>query len=234
MRIAYVILTCEKYTDTRRVWQMDTVFRTAPREDIFYLGGRTREADRVFSWGAPDDYVSLPLKFVDFFVRTELGGKYDWFFFMDDDTYLYLDRLERRMALLEEGGVDPQKDVYAEGSFMTHIAHTQWGVYPSGGAGTLLSAEAYRQIQERLRRLVGGGSGATYTPPHDCADICMGRWIKSLDGHRMIHYDGYHPEMARAGQGEEEEDITFHHLKEKEDFWAHWHIGQRKGVKLIT
>lgn len=118
---------------------------------------------------------------------------------------------------------------------MTHVAHTQWGVYPSGGAGTLLSVAAYRAIQERLRRMVGEGSRATYTPPHYCADICLGLWIKALDGHRMIHYDGYHPEMAYVGQGEKEENITFHHLKEKEDFWAHWHIGQRKGlIKLIT
>jgi len=246
MRIAYVILTCEAYETTRRIWQRDTVFGggEVPVEDIYYLGGVMREADRVFSWGAPDDYDSLPLKFVDFFVQTELGDKYDWFFLMDDDTYLYVDRLQRRVAFLEEEGagagagaggaggdgvgIDPQQRVYAEGCFQTHLLR-KWGVYLSGGAGTLLSVATYRGIQEQLRQFLKGIGGiAHYTPPTICADICLGLWIKGLAGYRMIHEDGYHTEMARIGQGGSEKELTFHHLKEQEDFWAHWRMGQEE------
>lgn len=220
MRIAYVILTCEAYQLTRRVWQRETSLHSVPSTDLYYLGGgdeKENGSDRVFSWGAPDDYDSLPLKFVDFFVRSAEDA-YDWFFLMDDDTYVYVDRLEQRVQDLVAEGVHPQKVIYAEGCLLTHLVGTPWGAYLSGGAGTLLSAEGYRGIQKELREKV---AKREETVPHRCADICLGLWLKRLSGHRMEHYDGYHPEMARVGEGKGQE-ITFHHLREKEDFWAHW------------
>ena len=234
MRIAYIVLTCELYEKTRKVWQEETVFGGVPREDVYYLGHVMRPSDRLFSWGAADDYRSLPYKFVDFFLhwdKERAEDDYDWYFLMDDDTYLYVDRLKRRVEGL---GVDPRTEPYVEGHLMTHVAHTEWGVYPSGGAGTLLSLAAIQGIRRRLRGMVRGG--ATYTAPHWCADICVGRWTAGM---RVVHADEYHTEMSpvagRKGvivrRREEKEDadlaLTFHHLKTKDDFWAHWLLGKR-------
>lgn len=250
MRVAYIVLTCEKYEKTRMMWQMETVFRSVPKEDIYYLGHTMRPVDRLFSWGAADDYDSLPYKFVDFFVHWEeevkgsnggQGEPYDWFFLMDDDTYVYIDRLQKRVGQIPIA--DPHKELYMEGCYMTHLVGTPWGIYHSGGAGTLLSAKVYQEIRECLRRMVigPGGEKTLYTAPHCCADICLGLWASGLNGLRKEHLDDYHPEMStiagrtiggrmvsRRGIDLEGERgaITFHHLKTKEDFWGHWLLGQ--------
>lgn len=242
MRIAYIVLTCEAYEHTRKVWQLDTVFRSVEREDIYYLGHEMRPSDRVFSWGAKDDYDSLPYKFVDFFTHG-VGEEmlYDWYFLMDDDTYLYVDRLKARIAHLN---VCPQTDPYMEGHLMTHLAKSPWGVYHSGGAGTLLSLAAVKGIRDRLQGMLR--RGGMYIVPHTCADLCLGLWASGLPRLQRIHVDEYHPEMSpvagRRGdvirRREELEDarmaITFHHLKTKEDFWEHWRLGRELEAENAT
>lgn len=226
MRIAYIILTCEAYEKTRKAWQMETVFQGVPKEDIYYLGHVMRPEDRLFSWGAKDDYDSLPYKFVDFFVKGKevLLEGYDWYFLMDDDTYLYVDRLYKRIAE-QLGSVHPYVDSYMEGYVMTHLANTEWGVYHSGGAGTLLTARVYEEVREKLKESIQTGDGR-YKTPHWCADICLGLWTA---GARREHVDEYYTEMSPvAGRKDkvDREAITFHHLKTKEDYWAHWLLGQ--------
>jgi hypothetical protein len=201
---------------------MDTVFRGVPKEDIYYLGHVMRPDDRLFSWGAKDDYDSLPYKFVDFFVRGDevLLEGYDWYFLMDDDTYVYVDRLkEQIVGNLAE--VNPKTDAYMEGRLLTHLAKTEWGVYHSGGAGTLLTARVYREVRDQLRE--------NKNVPHVCADICLGLWTKEIAGVRQEDSYEYHTEMSPvAGRKDKraEKAITFHHLKTKEDYWAHWYLGR--------
>jgi Fringe-like len=214
MRIAYIVLTCEKYETTRVPWQKKTVFSSVPTEDLFYLGHVMRPADRLYSWGAGDDYESLPYKFADFFRWSELS--YDWYFLMDDDTYVYTDRLQTRVAAMEAEGVHPQQDAYMEGHILTHIADTPWGIYHSGGAGTLLSARVYREVKRMFH-----GITEEYRSPHWCADICLGLWTKGLVGIRVVHSDRYHTDMARVGVDDTVGALTFHHLKTEEDFLAH-------------
>lgn len=210
MRIAYIVLTCEKYVNTRMRWQMNTVFSSVGPADVFYLGHTMRPEDRLYSWGAGDDYESLPYKFVDFFRWSRLD--YDWYFLMDDDTYVYTDRLQEQVNAITQTGVNPRQDPYMEGHILTHIAHTPWGVYHSGGAGTLLSARVYQEVGQMLRGISG-----EYRSPHWCADICLGLWTKGIPGIRVEHSDRYHTDMARA-----DDDIgsalTFHHLKTEEDY----------------
>jgi hypothetical protein len=212
MRIAYIVLTCEKYINTRMRWQMNTVFSSVNPADVFYLGHTMRPEDRLYSWGAGDDYESLPYKFVDFFRWSRLD--YDWYFLMDDDTYVYTDRLQEQVNAITQTGVNPRQDPYMEGHILTHIAHTPWGIYHSGGAGTLLSARVYQEVGQMLCGISG-----EYRSPHWCADICLGLWTKGIPGIRMEHSDRYHTDMDRA------DDIgsalTFHHLKTEEDYLTH-------------
>lgn len=212
MRIAYVVLTCRAYEMTRRVWQKETVFSTTDLADVYYLGHEMRPADRLYSWGAGDDYESLPYKFADFFRWSEID--YDWYFLMDDDTFVYTDRLEERVRTIEtQSGVNPRQEPYIEGHLLTHIAHTPWGLYHSGGAGTLLSAKVYEVVCQRFH-----GMTDEYRSPHWCADICLGLWTKGIPGIRIVHSERYHTDMATGGK---EDAITYHHLKTKEDYTAH-------------
>ena len=210
MRIAYIVLTCEKYVTTRMRWQMDTVFSSVSPADVFYLGHTMRPEDRLYSWGAGDNYESLPYKFVDFFRWSHLD--YDWYFLMDDDTYVYTDRLQEQVNAVTQTGVNPRQDPYMEGHILTHIAHTPWGIYHSGGAGTLLSARVYQEVGQMLRGISG-----EYRSPHWCADICLGLWTKGIPGIRVEHSDRYHTDMARADD-DTGSALTFHHLKTEEDY----------------
>ena len=213
MRIAYIVLTCEKYTRTRMRWQARTVFSSVNRADVFYLGHEMSAENHIYSWGAGDNYESLPYKFADFFRWS--GLDYDWYFLMDDDTYVYTDRLQAQVKAITYSGVNPQQDAYMEGHILTHIAHTQWGAYHSGGAGTLLSARIYQEVSQMLRDIPG-----EYRSPHWCADICLGLWTRGIPAIRIEHSDKYHTDMAQAGD-DTRSAITFHHLKTEEDYLAH-------------
>jgi len=211
MRIAYIVLTCKKYESTRIPWQKDTVFYHVDPQDIYYLGERMDSEKRLFSWGAGDDYDSLPYKFLDFFRHSCLN--YDWYFLMDDDTFLYADRLQQHVATLP---IQPHQQAYAEGHILTHIANSEWGVYHSGGAGTLLSAYTYHAVQDLLK-----GFSPEYRTPHWCADISLGMWLKSIPGIQLVHNPLYHYESAKDGDNVKDA-LTFHHLSTQGDFLRHY------------
>jgi hypothetical protein len=213
MRIAYIVLTCEKYVNTRMSWQKETVFANVDPSDIFYLGHTMKKEERLFSWGAKDDYQSLPYKFSDFFRYSALD--YDWYFLMDDDTYLYIDRLRNRLTSFVENGMNPQQDPYIEGFILNHIANSEWGCYHSGGAGTLLSARVYEEVCQMFQTI------PTDAPaPHWCADISLGLWTKKIPGIRIEHCDYYHPGCVEEGFNVKEA-ITFHHIATRDDFLKH-------------
>ena len=65
MRVAYIVLTCEKYISTRVQWQLQTMFRHVDRSDLYFLGHTMDPDRRLFSWGAGDSYEELPSKFID-------------------------------------------------------------------------------------------------------------------------------------------------------------------------
>ncbi len=207
MRVAYIVLTCKAYWETRAVWQKNTVFKNVPLEDVYYLGHCMKPEERLFSWGAGDDYMSLPYKFSDFFRSSELD--YDWYVLIDDDTYLYVDRLLRRLASL-----DP-RSMYMEGNILTHLAETEWGTYHSGGAGTVLSRSVYRYLQRMFRSIP-----YEYRPPHWCADVCLGLWTRHILGIQKIDSKEYHTEMFHMGEDNPHTAITFHHLKTERDYWT--------------
>ena len=181
------------------------VFSSVPPEDIYYLGHMMKEDERLFSWGAGDDYPSLPYKFFDFFKYSQLD--YDWFVLIDDDTYLYVDRLLERLSSL-----DPNS-LYMEGNILTHIAHTEWGTYHSGGAGTVLSKPVYRYVQRMTRNIP-----YEYRAPNMCADICLGLWTKYILGIQRIHCPDYHTDMYNPNTDNPNTAITFHHLKTEKDY----------------
>ena len=209
MRIAYIVLTCQKFETTRKAWQDSIVFTEAEKADIYFLGHQMNLAERMYSWGARDNYESLPYKFADFFRYS--GLDYDWYFLMDDDTFVYTDRLRERIRQIE-AGMNPRQDPYIEGHVLTHLDTTEWGIYHSGGAGTLISAEVYQTLQKQFQTI-----STQYQSPHWCADICLRLWTRDIPHLRFVHCMAYHPGFERL-----EEDgataLTFHYLKEEGDF----------------
>jgi len=204
MRVAYIILTCEKYTNTRVTWQLQTMFQHVPRSDLYFLGHTMDPEQRLFSWGAGDSYEELPSKFIDFFRNTDLD--YDWYILIDDDTFVFTERMTALLATYQS------HDSFAVGQLLDHIQDSYWGLYLSGGAGTIISRMLYHQLCSYVRT----------APPHQvschwCADISLGMWIKRVGG-QLFHHPHFHADIYDASKDNLEKAITFHHLKEWKDY----------------
>jgi hypothetical protein len=204
MRVAYIILTCEKYVNTRVQWQLQTMFRHIDRSDLYFLGHTTDPDRRLFSWGAGDSYEELPSKFIDFFKHTDLN--YDWYILIDDDTFVFTERLSALLATYQS------HDSFAVGQLLDHIRDSYWGFYLSGGAGTVLSRMLYQQLCTYVRT-----TPLNLVSCHWCADISLGMWIKRVGG-QLFHHHDFHADIYNPSKDDIKQAITFHHLKEWDDY----------------
>jgi hypothetical protein len=207
MKIAYIILTCKQYFDTRVQWQLQSMLKNVDKNNVYYLGHIMDTEKRLFSWGAADDYNSLPNKFVDFFRNTELN--YDWLFLIDDDTYVFHDRL---IELLNT--FNPVHKICI-GKELDHIKHTIWGLYMSGGAGTVISYPVYKSLCDYVKPRTNAE-----VIHHWCADICLGMWIKQLNDVCMVNHPQFHADIYDESKDSSKTAITFHHLKTWKDYEA--------------
>jgi len=206
MRVAYIILTCEKYFSTRVQWQLQTMFRHVDRSDLYFLGHTMDPERRLYSWGAGDSYEQLPSKFIDFFKNTDLD--YDWFILIDDDTFVFTDRLQTQLSEYHS------HDSFAVGQLLDHIHDSYWGFYLSGGAGTVISRMLYHQLCSYVRT-----APSHLVSCHWCADISLCMWIKGVGG-QLFHHPQFHADIYNSSKDDLSKAITFHHLKEWKDYEA--------------
>lgn len=213
MRIAYVILTCKKFWDTRVPWQQETSLSAVPLDDIYYIGHMKDEDKHLFHWGAQDGYRELPQKMRDVFLNLTFDG-YDWIFIGDDDTYVYTKRLENFLSnFLGSSHM-------VIGRKLDHIKK-KWFEYYSGGAGTVLSHRLYTEMRNQVKH-------CDNPLIHWCADICVGKWLIDTketcrkEGDIVIEVDhpGFHTDYYDAAKDNMARAITFHHLQTKEQWYA--------------
>jgi hypothetical protein len=213
MSICYIILTCEKYQDTRVKWQLETMLKNINKNDIYFLGHKMDVENRLYNWGAADDYNSLPYKFIDFFKNIYI--EYDWYILIDDDTYVYHDKLHK---MLEQYS---KNNNICIGRLLRHIEYTVWGSYFSGGAGTVLSHGLYNAVRTYVRV-----NPIQNLALHWCADICLGLWIKQFDSILYIDNHNFHTAPYNTLHDDAENAITFHHLKDRNDYYFHRNLGK--------
>jgi len=137
MKILYVILTCEKYLKTRYHWQKNT-FLSKTKYDYVFLSANPDEKNNVIGWYTTDDYASCPIKYLEFFKNYK--SDYDWYFFIDDDTFVFEDRIEPILKKYNKN------DMYYIGSILLQ----ERILYMSGGAGFLISNPLYKLISNNL------------------------------------------------------------------------------------
>jgi len=182
------------------------MFKDVEPANIYYLGHTMDQEKRLFSWGAEDTYEQLPQKFMDFFRHTQLD--YDWYILIDDDTYVFTDRMESYLT-----NHHPH-DSFALGQLLDHIHYSYWGKYLSGGAGTVISRMLYYQLCSYVRSNTNEAVAC-----HWCADISLGTWIKRVGG-QMFNESRFHADIYDPSKDNLDEALTFHHLKEWKDYEA--------------
>ena len=62
----FIILTCEKYINTRLNWQLKTSLKEIPKKDIYAISCKMGKESYIYGWDTEDDYDSLAMKYYMF------------------------------------------------------------------------------------------------------------------------------------------------------------------------
>ena len=208
MKICYIISTCDKYLDSRVKYQMETFLKDLQSEDIYYLTSKPNIEKRQFGWNCMDDSQNITWKYIHFIYNMNISD-YDWYIFIDDDTFVFQQNLEN---LLKQYN---QNDYYYIGKELDHIKN-KFCLYMSGGAGYAISKALYAKIYIYLRNI--GINEAYYflinNKEQFCDDLCIGLWINDIEKRDRIkvnqfNHDGFHID-AHKNDAEIADAITFH------------------------
>jgi len=209
MKVCYIILTCKKYLETRAKWQRETCFSTVSPNDYYFLSCEPGE-NSVYGWNTADTYESCPFKYIEFFKNMDL--EYDFYVFMDDDTFVFPDRMRNALET-----IDKSQSLYI-GTLMAHLSNLE---FMSGGAGFILTNKAYNLVKQYIRT-----NNMTEVQKHRVemlhGDASMGQWIHNINTEtpqielkRNIIHLSTHPHKT-------DQDlkiyITFHYVNEESQF----------------
>lgn len=175
MKICYIISTCDKYLDNRVQYQMDTFLSDVNRNDIFYLTSKPNIEKRQFGWNCLDDEKNITWKYIYFIYNMNTILDYDWYMFIDDDTFVFIERLNH---LLKNYNKD---ELYYIGNELDHIKK-DFCLYMSGGAGYAMSNGLYKLIYNYVKT-----TGINKSYQHWCDDLCIGLWINQLKSSHTIN-----------------------------------------------
>jgi hypothetical protein len=168
MRVCYIISTCDKYLNTRVKYQMNTFLKDINKNDIYYLTSKPNKQERQFGWNCMDDEKNITWKYIHFIYNMTDILNYDWYIFIDDDTFVFKNRLENYLKSFNKN------DMYYIGY---QCQHENWQLphYLSGGAGYAISSKLYNEIFNYIR-----SNGINNSFKHWCDDLCIGMWIDEL------------------------------------------------------
>jgi hypothetical protein len=208
MKIGYIISTCDKYFDTRVKFQMETMFKNINKEDIYYLTSKSNIDKRQFGWNAMDDPQNITWKYIHFIYNMEIEEKYDWFIFIDDDTFVFHARLQNLLETFDSN------EYYYIGCELDHIKN-EYGLYMSGGAGYAISKSLYKLIYKYVK-----DNGINNSYKHWCDDLCIGLWIQDIAKEniiKQIHNDNFHLSF-HTNDNELKDAITFHKVMNEDQY----------------
>lgn len=212
MKCCYIILSCEKYLGTRVKYLLENSLYSVNPNDIYILSAKSKSPN-IYGWNTADNYESCPLKYVRFLQNMLID--YDWYYFMDDDTFLYVDRLYK---FIQNYNDDKNKKYYI-GNRCKHMSYPN---YMSGGAGFLLSKSLYTSLVTYIKNTEENNLLISIN-----GDLCMGYWLTNIIDKEIIDTDLFNPQMHR-NDDELNDCISFHYLKTEENYKFYKTINENK------
>jgi hypothetical protein len=190
---------------------METFLKNVSKEDIYYLTSQSNIEERQFGWNTMDDAQNITWKYIYFIYYMNIDY-YDWYFFIDDDTFLFPSRLQQLLATYDH------KQNYYIGHQLDHIKE-DFCLYMSGGAGYVISNSLYILIKSYLKNI--GKNNAYYyiinLKEQFCDDLCIGLWIQTIKKEKEVIQIN-NPLFHIDREGDINTAITFHKVIEKEQF----------------
>jgi hypothetical protein len=210
MKICYIIKTCDKYLDNRVVYQSNNSLQNINTNDIFYLTSKPDISKRQFGWNTDDSYRYLTLKILHFLYHIDCNEyHYDWYVFMDDDTFVFTDRMADFLS-----NFDSSVNYYI-GKELDHIKK-DFCLYMSGGAGYVMSKSLFILLQSHIKN-----NGIEFSNKHWCEDLTVGLLIQELvhihNNIILLNDDRFHVGVHQNAE-EIPSAITFHNVREEEQF----------------
>jgi hypothetical protein len=215
-KIAYIILTCEKYLNSRVKWQVKSCFKYINKSDCYYISciPHIFKYSRIYGWNTKDDYKSCPDKYIAFLKNLNLN--YDWYVFIDDDTFVYPNRLENFLD-----NFNKTNHLYI-GYLLTHLRELN---YMSGGAGFVISHPTYLLIKNFINNSCINYIQHKYYE-QIYGDVSFGIWIKLINEMlltekkepiQLVGNLNFQPNIHNNVE-QLNECITFHYVNSKEQF----------------
>jgi len=195
---------------------MESFLKDVPLSDIYYLTSKSNIEKRQFGWNCMDDAQNITWKYIHFIHNMSIPD-YDWYIFIDDDTFVFKNRLEN---LLQNYKSD---QCYYIGKELDHIKD-QFCLYMSGGAGYAISKALYSKIYNYVREI--GINEAYYSlinlAEQFCDDLCIGLWIQHIAKTTTIHQINnnlFHSDTHKNGdENQLQNAITFHKIINEEQY----------------
>lgn len=211
-KICYIILTCEKYINTRVNWQSDTCFKFINNKDCYYLSCRPVNSKKnIYGWYTKDDYTSCPDKYIAFLKNLDLD--YDWYVFIDDDTFIFPDRIQKIVSQFNKN------DYLYIGHLLTHLRDLQ---YMSGGAGFIISKPTYLLLKKFISNSnMNSIQKKFYEQLY--GDVSFGIWIKLINEKqhnnkiKLFNNPNFKPNKHND-ECELGNCVTFHYVTTREHF----------------
>jgi hypothetical protein len=222
MKIKFIILTCEKYHNTR----VDTIRKTwGENKDIWFLSDMNMCDDIIGYDYLQKGYENIWMKYSELLKKTT-SYEYDWYFFTDDDTFVNVNRVNE--LLKEYSNNDPicighvgllnsdGKDM--DGNATGFPIHTINGkdvslplYYVSGGAGFILSKKSMNLICDYMRNLESYQIPRSYN-----GDVTFGFWMRNSEI-KVIDILGFwwtNPKELNHDKIKIENSYTYHYINE--------------------
>lgn len=169
MKIFYVIQSCNNYIDSRCISSEKTWANKISQDSQYVILSKTSTRNSVYGTNSyNDDYNSLPEKWVIFFRNYDFWD-FEWLFCIDDDGFVFPDRLENFILSKNFNYQDP----LAIGARLCDNLMLNDTII-CGGGGILLSREA-------VKLMINYVKDENYKIQHLCHDCFFHDLFKKLN-----------------------------------------------------
>jgi len=225
MKICYIISTCNKYIDNRVKYQMESMFQNMNKEDIFYLTSTPNIEQRQFGWYTMDHMENITWKYIYFMYNMNIPN-YDWYIFIDDDTFVFENRLKNLLTRYDSN------ECYYIGKELNHIKE-HFCSYMSGGAGYAISNKLYSHIVSYIKEKgIHESYYSIVNTEYQPDDLCMGIWIQDIAKENKVNQ--INNDLFHLGLHEDDcqlhKAITFHKVTTKEQYEFYYSESNKESI----